>query len=134
MEADRAALPSELARGPLLPSRKPIGEGPIAETDDQRQMPADRRQDMAPDPFGVAIVDDVGEEDEQGPLPALVTEMDQRLVKPALDELRLDIMRGGDHPPQLPLASARRHPAQDPIGETEDPHLVAVLNRHVGER
>ena len=133
MVADRAALPSELASGHLLPSREPIGQRPVAETDDQRQMPADRRQDMATDPFGVAIVDDVREENKQGPLPAMMAEMDQRLVEPALDKLRLNIMRGGDHPPQLPLASARRHPAEDPIGKTDDPHLVAVLNRHVGE-
>ena len=113
-----------------------VGQGEevvVAEEDAQRQVAADDVAEVVADLPGVHVVEDVGHQDDQRPLPAPPLQLDERPVVAGLDQLGEDVVDGVDQPVDPPRAAAGGDVGPDPVGVGEQADLVAPEQGDVGE-
>lgn len=85
----------------------------VSQEDCEGQVAADDVGDVGFEPGGILIVDDVGDDDDQGSFAAVAVQVTEGFVEAAFGEPGVDVVDGVDHAVELPAASGGRDPAED---------------------
>ena len=81
--------------------------------------------------FGRHLVDDLGEEHNQGSLAQALRKVTVGHLEIRLDDLGVDVVRSGHHPLRRPTATLRRQKSADPSVEGKQADLIPGPRRHV---
>ncbi len=117
----------------LFPCPHWIKKRLVSDDCDQREVSADGGFEVGADPLSVAVINYVGEHNQERPLLAMPSQVEKSRVCPALDQPRLNIVDSRHHTVELPATTPRRQPANDVFVVTEKASLVTLGERHVGQ-
>ena len=91
----------------------------ILEQHRQWQMPSDQIRDLRFQPRSILIIDDIRNENDQCSFPTMLMQVHERVIKPAFNKLRMQVMHGMNHPIELLTATLWWQPTQDPVRKAE---------------